>query len=1048
LKLESDIYKVGNFEYIKVIRDKETFKTYEIITYPKKFEKELPNIVPIYFENGIIIKSIASDELVFLFFDKEASYDTMVKEAFIINKAGLNTISSKDKIIRYLTLFKKKEEGYSYYTFKNKLVLINSNLNIVKSYKVIKERKLNYVSGGKIIAKYPVTGWISQDYSFYYFDPITGILYKNNKVYETGVKEIFLAKTFLNKEKINKWSILVIKSEDEFETINDFAKVYLLYFEYQNKKFRVQNNYLYKIDEDDNLIPFIKNGVIIAIFKNGLLKKVTFGMLNVSQNYLSAELLNDFKLKNVKIIDKNGKSYIVEDNYLVDLKTGKKIPLNKLKILGKVILNKDTLEKVLTIDKIQTLQKYNLTIETVKYSIVFEIINDKSFVKISEKDSNKIITEGELNNFFIFFKDKFIEIYQQLSSLIDKEKKLVNGKKYAYIKRKDGELIFLDSYGNEVERIRIKNNFRFILKDKILKVFLNKGKMFYLENSLDNLNKIFIKSNIKNIKGKIEITDKDKHNISGTKAGDVNFLSDYLKRIFGGKSNIKNLNIYVKEKFKDEAVGGFINNVLSLSELANIRVFNKITFFARNGIKINFIDANTVNLKGLDSSVTIKIKNAYFDLEKNIIKLMLVNVDSDVLAFLKKVKIELPANIKRIDSLTISVPYKYAKLDVVAFSVNKNKEEMYYYIEGSKVSDKIKDIYFARIRFTPVLKIESVEKVISNDIDLKNAKLILITKKGKHYIDLNKIVSQEDKESVSNYLSVIENHLTAKQKKEAETALPKLNEEEIKLDIKIKNLREKIKNLKKDLGEMTAKNNYVTLTADEEIIKQIQKENKTKNSEYFVFDLGAKLKYEIPNSIEIIEGKDSYTLGKLETITFTDIEGNQLVLNKAKLLLKVKGDFSTRKVYVYPVKIIFINKYGIKQAIDIPEDATTPLYKEVDDGIVYYSKGIPAYYVNRKLKNLGSLTILSAISSMLKATSEANNPTQALANALNPQEQIQQQTTTAVKQTVAGGVDELIQFVKENQSKLKDLLITDPNLKIESKFIKEVKITIKQNKEE
>lgn len=250
----------------------------------------------------------------------------------------------------------------------------------------------------------------------------------------------------------------------------------------------------------------------------------------------------------------------------------------------------------------------------------------------------------------------------------------------------------------------------------------------------------------------------------------------------------------------------------------------------------------------------------------------------------------------------------------------------------------------------------------------------------------------------------------------------------------VKILESQLADLNQKLGDINGKSlSLQTFRMSDEDLA-VASEEELKKESTFSFDIGTKLSYEVKKSIEVVQGVDSLIYTDLNQSFIEDREGNQLSMVNPVVVLKVAGDFNTNKVKFYPVQIVYTDAEQQRKIINIPFTSTVMEYK--DSSSPEIMDGVPAYYVNQKMANLGTTVMLSSVQGVVESlTAPDDGFGGALAGLSGGAEETQSAFTDGVASGASEGIGAILDSMKEKSDGKKDLLITTGGLEITSVFV-------------
>jgi hypothetical protein len=757
---------------------------------------------------------------------------------------------------------------------------------------------------------------------------------------------------------------------------------------------------------------------------------------------ISTVILRKSKIKNDTFVSKEGLIYKV--NSFAD-----KVLMGPGKIVATIINGKIASEKIL------------LTDEAIKYSSLRELsgmtlvgksgmlyVVDQTSVttmpamKTSSMDDFLISSSGELTNENKNFIDEIIsfESTKKSGALVKTTNKLIkiqshdlvqikdrNSTKYKDIKSPkvvftvDGYIKISIAPNIKInEDLKTINGNKFIAKEKDTsgnyRYVLESGEYFRKNDPVIDLSPVqFLNEKILDIeliKGSVFDYNYKINEEEGLVSNDVigKFLLSSQKSKFKIFQHNKKTSQIEEKKAKRVK-----KSILTLEELltSNESVKNLI-FESVSREKIKIVTPNSIMLNGSIFGVTHGKYNTKRDI-------LTVGVD--------RTKISNRAILKLIgNKIRLEFPIKQ-----ILYS-DKN----YYTSEEMVVTTKDGKV----MRFTNPRSEIVWTKIYSESVDIRNNTLkIKIKPQGnsaltfeEREIPINNILSMsptmiKDVElQYTKYTTDVKKGVVSKEQKQAES--------------NTKILESRLSGISHDISLILGTSLEVaSLSLSAQEIKA-HKETKQELESVFSFEIGMEFSYKIENVIEVSQGETAYTFTNLEQNYFEDREGNTISMGNPIIVLKVDGDFNTNKVVLSPVQLVYTNELSKRIVIDIPDDATKMQYEEEDSDFIL--SGVPAYYVNQKIKELPTTVMLSTLKGVMESMTA---PKDGLSGALEGMGAIAggeeasdtNSFTEGVTAGAAGGIDEILAVYKAKSEGKTDLLITPPNFEAKSIFVKTFK---------
>ena len=228
-----------------------------------------------------------------------------------------------------------------------------------------------------------------------------------------------------------------------------------------------------------------------------------------------------------------------------------------------------------------------------------------------------------------------------------------------------------------------------------------------------------------------------------------------------------------------------------------------------------------------------------------------------------------------------------------------------------------------------------------------------------------------------------------------------------------------------------------TYKMSEEEVKLATKEIQSQST--FSFEVGTEITYKIDKAIEISEGESVYIHTELDQTYIEDREGNSISMENPIVIVSATGDFNKSQIIFSPAKIIYTSTEGERKSIDLSADTTILEYTEPDTE--YVMSGVPAHYINQKVKQLPTTVMLSTIQGVIDSMTE---PEDGMAGALAGMESlagsdestVSDSFTDGVASGASSGVKEILDVYKSKSDAKQDMLIIYGETYLKSIFIK------------
>jgi hypothetical protein len=275
------------------------------------------------------------------------------------------------------------------------------------------------------------------------------------------------------------------------------------------------------------------------------------------------------------------------------------------------------------------------------------------------------------------------------------------------------------------------------------------------------------------------------------------------------------------------------------------------------------------------------------------------------------------------------------------------------------------------------------------------------------------------------------------------TEKPKTRLEQVEID-NTNILEAELAQIKAQIASLNGVNlSMKTFTmSKEELEETLEKE--TESTE-FKFEIGTEFTYNIPKSVEITEGEIGFINTKLDQTFFEDREGNTVDMIDPLLVLQVEGDFNTNKVIFRPSLLVYTSSEGKRQTVTIPGDSTILEYKE--EGTDFVLSGVPAFYVNQKVKELPTTVMLSTLQGVVESMAGKDEGFGGALAGLEGlggtgDDKTGEAFTEGVASGAADGIGEILEVYKAKSAGKQDILITVGDIDLKSIFIKTTDLNI------
>ena len=743
----------------------------------------------------------------------------------------------------------------------------------------------------------------------------------------------------------------------------------------QGKEYIERGGEIYTVDNLGNE-ELQGKGKIIGNIDNGILQqeKIYLQESSIRMNELSA-------FAGKVLTGTSGKVYSVEKDYAQIYPTDEIVATSDylLSSVGKLIL-KAGMKEVDAIETVKNKTKIGGRIISENY-----IVEIKSLDRASVFDKKRLTTKIYLNPEISFPDDEFIEIYAAADHNHNADDKTIGGTPYAKkVETTPGVYNFYDDRGNLINPERPEYNFNkiLVLKERVEDVEKIEGDAF------EYLYRINVKTGEVYAEGIGKLMVKNDADLT---AKAFNAIEKEVE-LSSKENDIKSKTIF--------SIDDMMNQYPHLP---------KIKFKMRNEDELIITSPTSILMNGKK----VTIDEGKYNTELGLFVFVVPN-DLDT-----RIKKELTGahNINRFErtvrSITNDAPNYYN--DTITVSTLPTQTKVVGIREqGSTIWTSV---YDERVN----LKSNTIELTIKpyRDTGVSSEKIS---------VDLSTInvMSETMKNDMISQYQLFAN------KQQQRVAAPSKNEMKEINNVKI--LEAELASLKKEMDEITGKNLALqTFKMSPEELAVVEAEL-DKNESSFNFDIGTTLTYEIEKSVEVVEGTDHLIYTALDQKFLEDREGNQLNMVDPIVVLKVTGDFNTNKVKFFPVQIVFTDEERQRQILNIPDTSTVNEYS--DESTDEKLDGVPAYYVNQRVANLGTTVMLSSVQGVVESmTTPDDGFGGALAGLTDTTTTEQDAFTDGVASGASEGIQEILDAMKEKSEGKKDLLITTGGLKVSSVFV-------------
>jgi len=947
----------------------------------------LKDMAAIPFKNGVILRleNLDTDYVI----ENRNENDTSFTDMKNINiwridpNIGLKKVIVMDvkKDILSYLYNSENDEDILIKRYTNKIALIGNNAEIKEEIDFFSQKINEIEIPTDVINQYYINEFTMADFSKFYLKDNKIFLKNQNQYEEKGIYSIKYMK--YNDPEIGiSEALFLFRNSQIIKKISMGDVRNISLVNYKNND---GEEYVQRNGEVFKLNQ--QTGLLESIGKGFIYGKITRGELeSVSLAIIesSEEKMPINNLIDKILIDENNIEYkVTQDGVEYQ---GAILPIDEFTITSNGFLFYQD-EKIAKIKEIKFSKKTGASLETKTRNIK---LYSKDRYEVIDLEGNLLFNEDSYEEvkFKLDFETETITATATIALDIDRQNKLIDGKHFDTFEERNGTYYFYDVDGNVIKEAKAKTTDE-LFKEKIINFELIDGEIFNYYFQIDTLT------------GKIESDDVGK------------FIKKYQKdkipfTQFMKTNRFKTKRRTIDSKLQNKGMGK--QSIILLNDLLQGRRFPYITFIDIKGNKIKLLDEKNLLINDKDTITGRKI-------------------------FLNQIKSKFVFDITK-SMLDKNMRRRY-NLQIVKNKMNwfyKNIElDDYNYIDKK---DGIKLIKENNIYYLKTANDKNFNEILSQDIDIVNDNLKLMDVNDKEYnLQISKLSKMTAREETT-YKDLLDRFLHPK---EDDTAKLKAEKERLEREKRLKKSEE----FKKQIADFENQNSTMqTIKLKQKTLNKIQEEKREPD---FVFEIGTKMKFTIPESMEVIEGEQGFALGTISNIVLKDLSDNILHIKNAKIVLGLEGDFSKQKIKVSPLKIIWKDQdTGKKRVVDIPQTATQFVYREQG----YSSVGVPAYMINAKLKNINTTVILSTVSGILENLTQPQDAFSALTNGTDVTgatgtNGTDNQTQTIGEAAGAGinaGIQDLIQTMKEASESEKNLLISEPNIKGYSLFIEEVEV--------
>ena len=826
------------------------------------------------------------------------------------------------------------------------------------------------------------------------FDGLSSGLRMVYKVYKGGKQTNDSAYIQIISDSNNGEEVL---SEWEVEMVSSvLLKTY--YDDVSKTRYIVRNNKLFKIEGLKQEEKFHADGYIIGEVKNGVINKVEVieTTLEVVKEKLS-------KFNGKTLIGKKGfylaneeNEYKVEEGMVHD-KLRERVDKAETLTIYESTITRNSGVRVDLIESIKTTKKVGAKLTT---STRYIYIEKKGEVKIQDRKTGKTTI---LKDISLYFDKNHLIISKNPIDTWDKEKETINGKIYQKVKELgEGKFLFIDKNGNYLYSvggdITHYPNKKVILREEVTDIEETNGDLFNFIYFIDEKT-----GQLKSAKiGTLEVKMKNKSLINAIK---------------------KNKKTILKQNQKQE-----IKNVLTLKEMLGKSPFLfNVTFTMMNGDTVKIVSQNSIMLNG----DKLMLKSGRLNKKE---KLFIFDLNKDTVSKSAKIR-----------SITGS-----AKRTTFERTIAKVESDIKdYYTESILVYSTENDI--RRVRYRRDIgngqSVQTWSVVYTSKLNLDDETITLeiepATNSGKTTEVI--VVSLKEVKQMKGSMRIkfeedYKEYLKSLKAKGTSKSLLKVNNN-------TKILEEQGKELDAKLAAIMGKNLEYHIEGLTDKEKRKIKEEEERVPE-FTFEIGKSFHYKIEKSVEIADGQTKYMAADIKEGYYNDRVGNSLTLNDPKVVLAVTGDFNTNKVIFTPVKMVFTDDIGERRTVAIPQKATILEYQELESD--YTLDGVPAFYVNQKVKELPTTVMLSTVAGVLDSLSASDDDIASQLGDIggltggesSSDSESSNPFTDGASEGISAGVKDILDVYKEKSEGKKDILITTGELELKSKFISEVQVQL------
>jgi len=898
------------------------------------------------------------------------------------------SIEDKSQVLQYITDKTSNEEGTVVQKYENQLVLISKTGEVkqVLKYKLGNE-SFNNNALGETLQSDTILGFMNNDLETIKIDK-DGLVRRNGQLEYNDANARYSMKLLKvedseSKVKINYIAIYKNKILIDHLTLKSIKNVYFkVYKDNENDEFVNENGVIYRLDINGVKIREGK-GIIIGKIKNKSVVKTT---ITLNENKVETFSLKSITLddngnqKSITLVGDNGILYRVENNQVEY--EGIVEPINVFKLDSAKYLYRNNF-KVAKIKKIKINSNVGIEIIT-KNDYLIKLVS-KTKYSITNNKTKEVYFKDEKLDFKINKADNSITISSNEKVNVDKVKKTVNNINYFKLQETDEAYVLYDELGTNFKTIEKAKKVEY-LKEKIINMKITKGEMFSLFYTID------------------------------TKTGTVKSdeVGEYILKKDTNNSVLKrfNNNLTSRKKFKEKKEKVIKKETISIKEMfANNYNIQNFTFETVDGKKLKIFGQNTIKIDNFN-----------------------IKIDKASLYNKKRNLFEIKYNDKENYSNAKKLNKKFGE-GTINLYIDSIKTKYSNYNVDSKFLFDVKNFRIIKTEL-------GYEKVISENFDMIENKIIVITGKKIYNLEINNMKSIN--EGVLFSLQKAYSELEKKMEKDDILNSSAVIEEDTETVFQIQKLKKELAEIEKEIASKKNVNmNYVKYS-----ISKVQKEEiKVEDKEIdFTFNLGTIMKFETTSMITLKEGETKFIIVKLKTHSFSDLEGNELSLINPTVKAEVTGDLNTKQIFIKPILISYIDGFdNTAREIIIPSASTILFYKDKEGN---NNDGIPGFVVLKEVKNLPTKIVLSTVDSIVQ---NLTKPQDAFGDLLSGGAGASAgggTDTQSIGDSTLSGVNSGLQEIKSVIDKQiesdKSLIIIPTKEKFEIQFIDKLEVSFKK----